>query len=158
MEELILTWMLDLQPKAPWRDTYERTAQVIAEASAREPLFEGPDASLRTAATLVALSWFESRFDEKALGDHQRSCGLFQIQPATAGKSCDELQDPATATKEALRLMRVSFKTCAARAFTERLAWYTGGACDRGALQSRHRLQLAQRLARSRPKKEEASR
>ena len=72
MSSWILLLMIGLQPakNTPWADTFEHTAEVIATASVQSPLFEGADGPGRTAAFLVALSWFESRFDVHATGDN----------------------------------------------------------------------------------------
>jgi hypothetical protein len=147
MIDWVLAMLFTLQPEAPWTDTYFETAQAIVDASEESPLFKGEDGPQRTAAVLVSLAWFESRFDQEALGDHGRSCGLFQIQPRTSGKTCEELQDADTAAREAIRLIRESFRVCARRPFSERLAWYAGGgSCSRGLRASRHRLGLARRI------------
>ncbi len=148
MSAWILSLMLVLQPQAPWRATYEATAAAIAATVQREePLFAGEQGRERTAALLVSLAWFESRFDAHALGDHGRSHGLYQIQEH------GELADPADATRAALGMLRESFRVCRARPLEERLGWYAAGGpdCSRGLRESRHRVARAMWLFRTHP-------
>jgi membrane-bound lytic murein transglycosylase MltF len=148
MTDWILALMFALQPEAPWTDSYLETAQAIADVSERDSLFKGDDGPRRTAALLVSLAWFESRYDQEAIGDHGRSCGIHQVQPRTSQRyTCEELQDPAVSAKEAIRLIRISMRICHSLAPEERLSWYTSGSCNRGARESRNRLNLAARLA-----------
>lgn len=150
MLEWVIGLMLQLQPNSPWIDTYFDTAIAITEAAEQSPLFRGDDGAKQTAAILVSLSWFESRFQPDAVGDNGSSCGAFQIQPRTSTRyTCAELQDPAYAAGEAIRLIRQSFRVCAARPLPERLAWFAGGgSCVRGIRESKHRMALAKRLAK----------
>ena len=49
---------------------------------------------------LVTIAWTESRYRPGMLGDHGKSCGLFQIQNSKAYKSrpsCKQLMDPVFA-------------------------------------------------------------
>src|SRR4029078_2466352 len=57
--------MVALEPSAPWRGTYEKTAEAIARVSESDPLFEDKGEE-RTAAMLVALAWYDSRFKSNA--------------------------------------------------------------------------------------------
>ena len=142
----ILSLMIAMQPNAPWRDSYESTAQAIAKVVAEEePLFAGEMGREKTAAVLVSIAWFESTFDPHATGDHGRSHGLYQIQ----GKG--ELSDPVDATRAALSLVRASFRVCRARTMDERLGWYAAGGndCERGLRESRHRLLKAKWLVKN---------
>jgi len=128
--------MLMLQPNAPWKNTYENTALVIGRQATNHPLFTGEDAAKKTAALLVSLAWFESRFDPKAIGDHGKAFGLYQQQ----GKG--KIEDAETATKIAIEQIKFSFKVCRENEVIERLGWYAAGGpnCDYGLRESRHRM------------------
>jgi len=145
----ILALMLLVQPRAPWRASYEATAAAIAQVvEESEPLFQGPLGRPRTAALLVSLAWFESTLKPDAMGDHGQAHGLYQVH------GHGELVDPLEATRVALELVRQSFRACRARPLEERLAWYAGGGYDcsspsSAALRkSRHRVLKGVWLAR----------
>lgn len=146
--KLVLMWMVELQPSALWRDTYEDTAIAIADVVESErPLFENDEARIRTAATLVALARYESSFDPNAWGDRGNgdSYGLYQQQ--RFGK----LRDPREATRVAISQIRISARICGRRAKNEMLGWYAAGGdgCDNavGLAKSRNRMKLARQLA-----------
>lgn len=146
----ILAWMLTLQPAriTPWASTYEATATAIASVVESEPpLFDKDATRVRTAALLVSLAWFESRFDVRAVGDHGSAHGLYQVHDR------GELADPAEATRVALDMVRASFRACRGRDRDELLGWYAAGGpdCTRGLRESRNRLALARRLAAKAP-------
>lgn len=140
----ILAAMVLLQPSAPWKDSYEHTAKGILEGATSEPIFRGDGGVFRTVALDVSLAWFESRFNPVALGDKGRSWGLYQFQDH--GKP----EGVKAQTIIANRLIRESFRICAARPLEERLGWYAAGGngCDRGLTHSRHRIWKAQWLIR----------
>lgn len=122
MTAWILALMIALQPAAPWRSSYDATAQAIADVTRDEaPLFAGADGRARTAAVLVSVAWFESTFKPGATGDHGRSHGLFQVQ------GHGTLDDPHDATRAALVELRASLHVCRKRPLAERLAFYAGG-------------------------------
>ncbi|MFO0662430.1 MAG: transglycosylase SLT domain-containing protein [Polyangiaceae bacterium] len=155
----ILSLMIALQPQAPWRDSYEETARAIATVVEEEPpFFRGVDAKHRTAALLVSLAWAESRFDPKAVGDHGRSVGLYQIFHANLptkegfGKA-DILGNALAATRVAHRMIRESMNVCAQSKVEERLAWYASGdsTCHFGAAASKFRYGTAMRVFREHP-------
>jgi hypothetical protein len=158
----ILSLMIALQPKAPWRDTYEDTAKAIASVVGEEAaLFSGTDGKEKSAALLVALAWAESRFDQKAVGDQGHSVGLYQIfhtnlptQEGFARK--DILGNPINATKVAHRMLKQSMQICGKRPVEERLGWYASGdgACSRGLSESRFRVGLAFKVFRANPPKD----
>jgi hypothetical protein len=133
--------MISLQPDAPWRDTYDVTAQAIERAA---------NGTLEGEAELVALAWFESRFQPDAEGDSKSSFGLYQIAPGTCGCSKDELINPESASRIAVRLIKVSRSICRDYPNEERLGWYAqgGNTCDseRGRRLSAHRIAKAKRL------------
>jgi len=128
--------MVLLQPKAPWKDTYELTAIAIGDASESNPLFSGQNGIVKTAAVLISLAWFESRFDPNALGDKGKSHGLFQQQ------GMGDLSDPKVATVVALQQIKISFRICSNKRIEEKLGWYAAGGpdCERGLVQSKHRM------------------
>lgn len=143
---IIWTWMVSLQPQAPWFDTYAETAIAIADTIESEPpLYRDDEARIHTAATLVALARFESAFDAHATGDNGASHGLYQQQ------RFGPLADVREATRVALSQIRISSRICRGKAPSEMLGWYAAGGdgCDnaRGLAQSRNRMKLAFRLA-----------
>lgn len=158
----ILSLMIALQPAAPWRDTYEDTAKAIASVVNEEaPLFAGKDGREKSAALLVALAWAESRFDPKAVGDHGRSVGLYQIfhtnLPTAEGFGRAEILGNAlNATKVAHRMLKQSMRVCGKRPVEERLGWYASGdaACSKGLSESRFRVGLALKAYRAHPPKD----
>ena len=114
--------MLALQPEAPWKDTYQATAEAIDHAVAEQPSLFGddPDGRAKTAAVLVALAWAESTFKPNAVG-HGGVRGLYQIGGKTG------MSDPLAASRTALTMIRESFRLCSARPVGERLAVYAAG-------------------------------
>jgi hypothetical protein len=126
----VMTLMLVLQPQAPWSDSFAATASAIDQVVREErPLFgDDNEARAKTAALLVALAWAESRFKPNAIG-RGGVRGLYQV-----GGHGDQ-SDPVRATRVALELIRESFRLCAARPVSERLAVYAGGgvSCNRAS-------------------------
>ena len=119
-------------------------AQAIATASIEAPLFSGPDGAEQTAARLLALAWEESNFRNERVGDGGRACTAFQLH---AGARCAALtSDLLAAARAAREAVRTSLAACRSLPASERLAVYTGGACDRGRAASRRRHALALRI------------
>ncbi len=139
----ILAAMVLLQPSAPWKDSYAKTAEGILEGAKREPVFDG--SILRTVALDVSLSWFESRFNPQAVGDNGKSWGLYQFQGH--GKPEGVIEQTIIAN----RLIKESFRVCKAKPLEDRLGWYAAGGngCERGLKHSRHRIWKAQWLVRT---------
>jgi hypothetical protein len=158
----ILSLMIALQPRAPWRETYEDTAKAIASVVSEETaLFAGKDGKEKSAALLVALAWAESRFDPKAVGDHGHSFGLYQIfhtnLPTPEGfAKADILGNQTNATKVAHRMLKQSMGICGKRPVEERLGWYASGdaACSKGLSESRFRVGLAFKVYKANPPKD----
>lgn len=123
-QTVIMAMLYQLEPSSPHVPKYGEIARAIEEASNHDPLFEHEAGSEATAAILVSLAWFESRFHANVVGDGGKSFGLFQIQPPTAKLDGALLLVPATAAKVAVDLIRTSFMTCAHRPWIERLSWY----------------------------------
>lgn len=151
MTAWILSLMVMLQPAAPWRASYEVTAAAIDRAAHAAPLYAGDEGIERTAADLVALTWFESRFDPNAIGDHGRSLGLAQIGVSNLNAlrlGRDALFDIDANLRAALQLMKISHLVCRVRPKEERLSHYAsgGGDCVHGTRESVHRTKLAARL------------
>jgi hypothetical protein len=122
---LVLATLNKIEPFGPHVPQYAEVAEAITQASNHDPLFpEDKDGSRKTAAILVSLAWFESRFHPNAVGDNGRSFGLFQIQPPTAKVESNILTNPRTASYIAVDLIRRSFQACAKRPYEERLSWY----------------------------------
>lgn len=144
MIQIILTIMVALQPNAPWKDSYEKTAIGIYEGAQLQPIFSGEYGLQRTIALDLSLAWFESRFNPAALGDKGKSWGLYQFQGQ--GKP----EDVKSQTVIANRMILQSFKVCKAKALDERLGWYAAGGndCERGLRESRHRMGKAQWIFR----------
>lgn len=154
MSHWILMLMLALVPHAPYESTFPATAAAIDRAAHEAPLYAGEDGPARTAAELVAVAWFESRFDPRAVGDHGASLGLFQVGKSNVqrlGVAMDDLFDPYRAARAALTMMRASFAVCRVNPKEERLAHYAAGGndCTRGGRESRHRTALASHLLRA---------
>lgn len=175
----ILSLMIAVQPVAPWRATYERTAAAIARQASASPVFDGSDGDSRSAAVLVGISRYESGFRIDAGGDcdatdpktglcakgHEKtasSLGLFQINRTNfydLGVTAAEMtSDPDIQARAALRMVKSSFRNCRHLPLPDRLSWYAAGrkACTAdggawGVSESRTRMRLALRLFAERP-------
>lgn len=154
-------WILALitetaDPAATWKDTYPSTARAIEQVARERPLFSGVDGTQRTAALLVAVSWFESRHNPRAIGDKGQSLCAFQIGKSNlkALKITEEqiLSDILTCTRAAVQMMKVSFGVCRENPIEEKLGHYaSGGQTCAGLRESRNRMLKAQWLFRHRP-------
>jgi hypothetical protein len=159
----ILAAMLSAQPEAPWRDTYEATAEVFARVALEAPLFQGADGPRRTASWFVSVAWFEGRFDPQAKGDCRRkdkdgkclsapqSVCMFQIGVSNlAALGTTEpaiLNDVEICTRAARRMMQTSMGVCRGRPTDELLGHYASGRGTCGGLaESRHRVTKARWL------------
>lgn len=159
----ILAAMIALQPEAPWRSTYETTAQTLALVASDSPLFAGPEGPRRTASWFVSVAWFEGRFDPQAKGDCVRkdktgrclsapqSVCMFQVGVSNLrdlGVSAEDmLNDVEVCTRAARRMMKTSMGVCRGHVVDELLGHYAsgGGTCG-GLLASRHRVGRARWL------------
>lgn len=159
----VLASMISAQPSAPWRESYETTAAVLAQVATDAPLFGGREGARRTASWFVSVAWFESRFDPRAQGDCRRkdpqgrclsdpqSLCLFQIGvsnlPSLKKSPSDLLESVETCTRVARQLMQISLGVCRGRALEEGLGHYaSGGASCGGLRESRHRVNKARWL------------
>lgn len=146
----IVGMMTALEPSAPWRATYERTAEAIARVAESDPLFEGGDAA-RTAALLVAVAWHESRLKPDARSANGQWLCLYQVDKRQVKSAARVLADPEECTRAAMTILRASLKRCAKSPTDDRLAFFMSGACDKGLPQSRYRMFLAKKLLKDHP-------
>jgi hypothetical protein len=155
----ILSLMHLLVPRAPYADTFPETAAAIEKVAHEMPLYEDDDGVVRTVAELVSLSFHESRFDPRAIDKGKQSFGLTQIDGSNLeglGLSrLEELFDPETNLRAALKLMRISHRLCRRHPIEEALANYAsgGGTCSvpEGLEASRRRMRFAAALLRRHP-------
>jgi hypothetical protein len=142
--------LVALEPQAPWRGTYGKTAEAIARAAESDPLF-GDHGEERTAALLVAIAWHESRFKPNAVSANKQYVCLFQIDKRHLSDPDKALADQETCTRAAMKIIRASLEKCASKPENDRLAIFMSGACDRGVAESRYRMFLAQKLVKEHP-------
>lgn len=157
----VMSLMVMLQPSAPWRDTYDRTAYAIEDAARVAPLPGEADREARvveTVAELVAVTYFESHFDPIAVGDHGQSLGLAQIGVSNLtalGLNRSQLLEPEWNLYAAAEFLKQSHRTCRGRPPDEQLAAYaTGrGLCrvPEGVRASKNRIRKARALLLARP-------
>jgi hypothetical protein len=145
----IVGLMVALEPRSPWRATYERTAEAIARVAEEAPLFDGDAA--RTAALLVSVAWHESRLRPDAKSANGRWLCLYQVDKRHVADPSKLLEDPEACTRAAMTILRASLTHCRARPERDRLAFFMSGACDKGLPQSRYRMFLASKLLREHP-------
>lgn len=158
--------MIDAQPTAPWRSTYESTAVSIARAANANPLPFSADREERTAALLVSVAWFESAFKQNAEGDFvgvgssRRPTSFCLLQVAESNFRAlkvtrDEVQTNIDRCVDAgLRMMHVSWAVCRGEPLERRMDHYAAGGptCARPRHdEGGHRIRKAQALYRRRP-------
>jgi hypothetical protein len=142
--------MAALEPSAPWRGTYEKTAEAIARVAESEPLYEERGEE-RTAALLVAVAWYESRLKPNAKSGNGQWYCLFQVDKRHLADPQKALEDPEYCTRAGIKIIRASMQKCASRPHDERLAMFMSGACDKGLADSRYRMFLAAKLLKDHP-------
>lgn len=166
LQAWILSVMMAMQPEAPWKATYESTAQAIAtEVLAGQALYKNDDGR-HTAAVFISLAWFESNFRPDAAGDckereangmckegsRPHSFCAFQINEsnfAWLGVTQQQVMtDINVCTKAASKIIHKSFKVCSrGKDLTaqDRLNWYAAGGpdCRVGMAKGRHRINKA---------------
>jgi hypothetical protein len=155
----ILSLMHLLVPHAPYADTFPETAAAIEKVAHEAPLYDDNDGIVRTVAELVSLSFHESRFDPRAVDKGGQSYGLTQIDASNLANlgltRHEELFDPETNLRAALKLMRISHHLCRRRPIEDGLANYAsgGGTCavPEGLEASRRRMRFAAKLLRRHP-------
>jgi len=151
----ILSLMLSLQPSAPWSNTFASTAAAIERAAILEPIFMTPE---RTAAILVSLAWYESRFKQDAVDPTRSSFCLLQLDGTNIrglGMTREEvLSNPDACLKAGMSVLRTSSWICRDHPFLDRLAYYSsrGPTCSiGGALRSQLRVGTGLELLRRLP-------
>ena len=143
-----LSLMQVLQPEAPWKATYENTANAIVSIAVEHPLNLADKPIERTIALLVSLSWFESRFDPNAHNSKDPGGGSYGLYQASRKPLASVEED----TENALQLIRQSFKLCTGLPPDKLLSWYTtGGPKCFPTKESTHRMALANRLLKEHP-------
>jgi hypothetical protein len=148
----VVSLLVALEPSAPWASTYEKTAEAIANAATSDPLYaREADGEARTAALLVSLAWYESRFKPDAVSKDKRTLCLYQLDKSYFGEPQKALGDPDLCTRTALTVVRRSLEACRARAPEDRLAFFVSGHCDRGGPDSRYRMFLAKKVLKEHP-------
>lgn len=146
----VVAMMVALEPNAPWRGTFEKTAEAIGRVAESEPLFDDRGEE-RTAALLVAVAWYESRLKPNAKSADGHGMCLYQVDRRHMTDPRKALEDPELCTREAMKIIRASFKNCKNNSFDERLAQFTSGRCTKGLADSRYRMFLAGKLLRDHP-------
>ncbi len=163
LQKWVFYLIATLVPHAAWSDSFFDTSEAIAQVATEEPVFAGEHGPEKTAALLVSLASFESAFDPDALGDchgkepSRENCdswGLYQINKynfkMVPGVPVD---DAVFATREAVRMIRVSQRVCARRPVQDMLGWYAAGGngCEQALNKSHYRVWRAQKLQREHP-------
>lgn len=144
--------MAALEPSSPYKGTYEKTAEAIARVSESEPLFAVDEqGEERTATLLVAVAWYESRFRPDAKSKNGRWYCLYQLEKGWLPDAKQALNDQEMCTRAAVKVLRRSLAACTSRPLNDRLAQFTSGRCDRGGVDSRYRMFLAQKLLKEHP-------
>jgi hypothetical protein len=148
----VVSLLAALEPSAPWSDTYEKTAEAIARVAESDPLYAVEDqGEERTASILVALAWYESRLKPTAKSKNGQWYCLYQVHKSYLSEPEKALTDPEACTRAAMKILKRSFQTCTTRAPDERLAIFMSGVCDRGGVESKHRMYLAKKLLKEHP-------
>jgi hypothetical protein len=151
----VLGLMIALEPEAPWRGTYQKTAEAIAHIAEAEPLAFGAkdkDADpARTAALLVAVAWAESHLRPNAKSRKGPYYCLYQLHRSHLPDPQQALDDPEVCTRAAMKLFRASFDKCNKQPVDERLAVFAASTCEKGVRQSRYRMYIAKKLLKEHP-------
>ena len=142
--------MVALEPSAPWRGTYEKSAEAIARVAESEPLFDDHGEE-RTASLLVAIAWYESRLKPSARSKDGQFYCLYQVDKRHLADPQKALDDPEVCTRAAIKIVRQSLDRCAKLPFDDRLAQFMSGTCDKGITDSRYRMFLGGKLLREHP-------
>jgi Transglycosylase SLT domain len=160
MAEWILRLMWLLVPNSGWENTYEKTAQAIDQVSHEYPLYDTNDKYIRTAAELVAVTYYESRFSPIAVNEDfgGDSLGLGQINSSnlfTLGLTRDDLFNQVKNLRATVRLLAISHDTCHRWPLVYQLSEYASGRglCTVPAAlrDSKRKMELAQDLLSAYP-------
>lgn len=135
------------------RERLESIAATVYEVSSVEaPIGRQEGGQERTAAILIAIAYYESRFDWAVdlggrRGDGGRAVCMMQVHPR-GGLSPEALElNRAACFRAGLQIARRSFGACGGFPFAGGLAAYTAGRCDRGVKSSAARVRLAEGLS-----------
>jgi hypothetical protein len=142
--------MVALEPSAPWRGTYEKSAEAIARVAESEPLFDDHGEE-RTASLLVAIAWYESRLKPTAKSKDGQFVCLYQVDKRHLADPQKALDDPEVCTRAAIKIVRQSLQQCSKLPADDRLAQFMSGTCDKGIADSRYRMFLGGKLLREHP-------
>ena len=142
--------MVALEPSAPWRGTFEKSAEAIARVAESEPLWADRGEE-RTAALLVAIAWYESRLKATAKSKDGQFLCLFQVDKRHLADPQKALDDPEVCTRAAIKIIRSSLTQCEKHPLDERLAQFMSGTCEKGLADSRYRMFLAGKLLKEHP-------
>jgi hypothetical protein len=144
--------MVALEPSAPWRGTYEKSAEAIARVAESEPLWGASEqGEERTASLLVAIAWYESRLKPTAKSKDVQFLCLYQVDKRHLADPQKALDDPEVCTRAAIKIVRQSLEHCAKLPADDRLAQFMSGTCDKGIADSRYRMFLGGKLLREHP-------
>jgi hypothetical protein len=146
----VVSLMVALEPSAPWRATYEKSAEAIARVAESDPLWADRGEE-RTAALLVAVAWYESRLKPTAKSKDGQFVCLFQVDKRHLADPQKALDDPEVCARAAIKILRSSLDKCAKRPLEDRLAQFMSGSCDKGIVDSRYRMFLAGKILKEHP-------
>jgi hypothetical protein len=162
MVSWILSLMLFLAPHSQYRESFDKTATAIDEVAHEHPIYDGNDGPERTVVELVAVSFWESSFNPRAIGHDSfgRSLGLAQIHESNL-KQNDTDEEGIFDVKKNLTvaaiMMRESHRICRKTEWIFQLAEYATGRaiCSHpdGVKASFLRLTIADQLLKSFPPK-----
>ncbi len=121
---LVLAALNKIEPFGPFVPQYGELSEAIAQASNEDPLFpEDEHGCRKTAAILIAVAWYESRFQPNAVGNQGKSFGLYQIRPVE-GVPSNAVTNPRSASFVVIDQIRTSFEACKNQPYGERLLCY----------------------------------
>lgn len=146
----VMSLLVALEPSAPWRTTYEKTAEAIAKVAESEPVFE-EKGEQRTAALLVAIAWYESRLKPNAKSANGQWLCLYQVDRRHLPEPQKALEDPEVCSRAAVKIIKGSIAKCGKKPLEEQLAVFMSGSCDKGLAESRYRMFLANKLLKEHP-------
>jgi hypothetical protein len=130
---------------------------IVYAVESSPPMFGGPFGKERTAALMGSVAFLESGLrmdvDMGLVRGKAGECGLWQVMPARRGSCAQWTTDRRAGAVEALGRMRKSQGACLRPGvpIEHMLAAYTSGRCSAGLVQSRARVELAQRWYARRP-------